>query len=136
MTLAALLRSVAEREPFRGTQVTALPDATAAARVSSIAYDSRTVTAGAVFVALRGAHADGATFARDAVNRGAALVVSEAAPPAGLDGAWMQVRDARLALAALAAAFYRDPSLELILVVVLPLVPVTPTRISSRLGSR
>ena len=116
MTLAALLRSVAEREPFRGTQVTALPDATAAARVSSIAYDSRTVTAGAVFVALRGAHADGATFARDAVNRGAALVVSEAAPPAGLDGAWMQVRDARLALAALAAAFYRDPSLELILV--------------------
>jgi len=32
--------------------------------VAGIAYDSRAVTPGAVFVALKGQHADGASFAR------------------------------------------------------------------------
>ena len=81
--------------------------------VSGIAYDSRTVTAGQVFVALKGQHADGTSFARQAIQRGAAAIVSEQAAPDGVHVPWAIVEDARLALAVLAAAFYRDPSREM-----------------------
>jgi UDP-N-acetylmuramoyl-L-alanyl-D-glutamate--2,6-diaminopimelate ligase len=47
---------------------------------------------------------------RQAVNRGAAAVVSEAAPSQDVGAPWAQVSDARLALAVLAAAFERHPS--------------------------
>ena len=78
--------------------------------VSGIAYDSRTVAAGNVFVALRGLHADGTAFARQAIERGAVAVVSEQPPPDDVHVAWAIVSDARLALAVLATAFHRDPS--------------------------
>ena len=84
--------------------------------VSAIAYDSRRVTAGAIFVAVSGQRFDGAEFAADAVTRGAALVVSASPSPAGGRAAWVVVADARLALAELAAAFYHDPSHDLIVV--------------------
>jgi UDP-N-acetylmuramoyl-L-alanyl-D-glutamate--2,6-diaminopimelate ligase len=69
-----------------------------------------------MFVALRGQQADGGAFVRDAIARGAIAVVSEAPAPADARAVWLQVPDARLALAALAAAFYRRPSEELVLV--------------------
>ena len=65
--------------------------------VSAIAYDSRRVTAGAVFVALKGLKADGVTFAEQAVARGAQAVVSESPRPANVSVPWIVVRDARLA---------------------------------------
>ena len=43
-----------------------------ASAVTGIAYDSRAVEPGQVFVALKGLHADGAAFVRQAVERGAA----------------------------------------------------------------
>ena len=110
MTLEALVRSVVPRPPFSGRGDFALPAAALASEVAAIAYDSRLVTRGAVFVALKGVHADGAAFARDAVTRGALLVVSEGPMPPGFPAPWLQVADARLALASLAAAFYGDPS--------------------------
>ena len=81
--------------------------------VTGVAYDSRTVTPGQVFVALKGQHADGTAFARQAIERGAAAVVSEQPAPDGVHVPWAIVEDARLALAVLAAAFYRDPSREM-----------------------
>jgi UDP-N-acetylmuramoyl-L-alanyl-D-glutamate--2,6-diaminopimelate ligase len=84
--------------------------------VSAIAYDSRAVTPGAVFVALKGLRADGTRFADEALERGAAAVVSEEPAPAGTPGIhvpWAIVSDARLALALLAGAFYRNPSREM-----------------------
>ena len=81
--------------------------------VAGVAYDSRTVTAGQVFVALKGQHADGTSFARQAIERGAAAIVSQEAAPDGVHVPWAIVGDARLALAVLAAAFYRDPSREM-----------------------
>jgi len=81
--------------------------------VAGVAYDSRTVAPGQVFVALKGQHADGTAFARQAIERGAAAVVSEQAAPDGVHVPWAIVEDARLALAVLAAAFYRDPSREM-----------------------
>jgi UDP-N-acetylmuramoyl-L-alanyl-D-glutamate--2,6-diaminopimelate ligase len=84
--------------------------------VTAIAYDSRVVRPGAVFVALRGVNADGARFAPQAVANGAVAVVAETAAPAGMSIPWIQVPNARAALAELAAAFYRNPSEELALV--------------------
>ena len=91
----------------------ALRAAAAGTAVTGVAYDSRAVAPGQVFVALKGQHADGTSFARQAIERGAAAVVSEQPAPDGIHAPWTIVEDARLALAVLAAAFYRDPSREM-----------------------
>jgi UDP-N-acetylmuramoyl-L-alanyl-D-glutamate--2,6-diaminopimelate ligase len=83
------------------------------AAVTGVAYDSRAVVPGQIFVALKGVHADGAAFVRQAVERGAIGVVSEHPAPLETAVAWEQVTDARLALAVLAAAYYRHPSDEM-----------------------
>lgn len=94
----------------------AIPPPAGDAVVGGVTYDSRQVAAGFVFVALKGMQADGATFARDAVTRGAIAVVSEAAAPSGIRVPWVPVRDARVALAQLSDIYYRHPSRELTLV--------------------
>jgi UDP-N-acetylmuramoyl-L-alanyl-D-glutamate--2,6-diaminopimelate ligase len=81
--------------------------------VTGIAYDSRAVERGHVFVALLGQHADGTAFARDAIARGAVAIVSEQSAPDDVHVAWATVGDARVALAALAAAFFHHPSREM-----------------------
>jgi UDP-N-acetylmuramoyl-L-alanyl-D-glutamate--2,6-diaminopimelate ligase len=83
---------------------------------TAIAYDSRQVKPGAIFVALRGVHADGARFAAQAVSLGAIAVVAESAAPAGVSVPWVRVPNARAALAELAAGFFGNPSEELVLV--------------------
>jgi UDP-N-acetylmuramoyl-L-alanyl-D-glutamate--2,6-diaminopimelate ligase len=80
------------------------------AGITGVAYDSRTVQQGNAFVALKGFHADGASFAREAVDRGALVVVSEQPAPADIGAPWVIVADARRALACLAVRFYDDPS--------------------------
>jgi hypothetical protein len=79
-------------------------------KVTGITHDSRAVSAGVVFVAIRGQRADGATFAASAAGRGAAAVVAETPAPAGINVPWIQTPDARLALAELSAIFYGRPS--------------------------
>jgi len=79
------------------------------APVTGVAYDSRAVKPGYVFVALKGVKTDGERFARQAVENGAIAVVSEH-PIAGLAAPVFEVGDARLALAELAADFYGHPS--------------------------
>ena len=81
--------------------------------VRSIAYDSRAVEPGDVFVALKGQHADGTAFARQAIDRGALAVVSEQPAPPAAQVVWAVVDDARRALAELAAAFHSHPSREM-----------------------
>jgi len=77
--------------------------------ITGIAYDSRAVRRGNVFVALKGVHADGAQFVRQAVERGSLAAVAEhAVPDVGVPV--LPVADARLALAELAADFYGHPS--------------------------
>ncbi len=68
--------------------------------VTSVATDSRTVEAGALFVALRGEHADGHAFVADAFARGAAAAIVERAVA---DGPVIEVADAGRALLDLAA---------------------------------
>lgn len=77
--------------------------------VRGIAYDSRKVEPGYVFVAIEGFRTDGHLFAGEALEKGAAaLVVSK---PVAVPGEVPLVRvpDTRLALALLAARFYGYP---------------------------
>lgn len=87
--------------------VSGLPSAVLDAGVTGIAYDSRAVVPGNVFVALQGQQADGARYAEDAVARGAIAVVGRTVPD-GLPA--IRVDDGRLALAALAAVHMGQPS--------------------------
>ncbi len=105
--------TAAARPTLRSLLETALPGCGAPVSgdvASGVTADSRRCERGSVFVVLRGTHDDGARYAADAVARGAALVVAEEGVElaAGLPVA--RVRDARAALAALAAAFHGRPS--------------------------
>jgi UDP-N-acetylmuramoyl-L-alanyl-D-glutamate--2,6-diaminopimelate ligase len=84
--------------------------------VTGIAYDSRVVEPGNVFVALKGQHADGTSFARQAIQRGAIAVVSEQQRPHDVHATWVTTTDARVSLALLADAFFRHPSGDMRLV--------------------
>ena len=84
--------------------------------VRGLAYHSRQVVEGGVFVALKGAKTDGHRFLSQALALGARVIVTEEhfEPPAGVT--LVQVPEARLALAHLSSAFYDHPSRELVLV--------------------
>ncbi len=80
--------------------------------VTAITIDSRAVTPGALFVALRGAQSDGHAYVSQAVAKGAIAVVVEAAHRPQVPGhvTVVHVPDTRRALSPLAAAFFGDPS--------------------------
>lgn len=83
-------------------------------RITAIATDSRTVTPGALFVALHGARHDGHDFvSRALANGAAAVVVNRAAGGLPERGTVVAVADTYRALSAIAAAFYGDPSRSL-----------------------
>jgi UDP-N-acetylmuramoyl-L-alanyl-D-glutamate--2,6-diaminopimelate ligase len=63
-----------------------------------------------VFVALRGLTADGASYAGQAVTAGAVAIVAETPSPGSIGVPWITVPNARVALAALADAFFEHPS--------------------------
>jgi UDP-N-acetylmuramyl-tripeptide synthetase len=91
-------------------------EAFGATQVSSIHYDSRTVTAGGLFVAIRGLATDGHRFVQDAVDRGAAALICET--PVAAPVPVVQVTGSRRALAETAAAFYGRPSEALTVIAV------------------
>jgi len=79
--------------------------------LAGIAADSRKVKSGFLFVAIAGAKADGAHFAKQAAAAGAVAVAAEQRPDGLPDSiAFVQVANARRALALCAAAFFpRQP---------------------------
>lgn len=92
-----------------------LPDAglSADARkipVRGITADSRAVEPGFLFAAMPGVKADGMSFAKTAVEKGAVAVVGARAPEGDLGVPFVPVADARVALAQIASRFYaRQP---------------------------
>jgi UDP-N-acetylmuramoyl-L-alanyl-D-glutamate--2,6-diaminopimelate ligase len=84
---------------------------TGAIEVTGVTSDSRKAERGIVFVAVPGTRADGLTFAAHAATAGAAAILGERSPPALPPGAvFVQVENARHALALLAARLYpRQP---------------------------
>jgi UDP-N-acetylmuramoyl-L-alanyl-D-glutamate--2,6-diaminopimelate ligase len=82
------------------------------AEVAGVAYDSRKVLPGYLFVAVRGEHADGHNYIGDAIKRGAVAVVCEKEPANGLSPAVpvVSVDDSRAALAVISNNLYGRPS--------------------------
>ncbi len=88
------------------------------AEIRAVEHDSRRVSPGACFFCVRGSRFDGHAFAEDAVSRGAAAVVLEQERRLPPGSAIVQVKDTRIALAAVARAFYGDPARHLTLLAV------------------
>lgn len=80
--------------------------------ITGIAYDSRRVQPGSLFVALQGEHVDGTQFVNQAVEKGAAAILTEKGV-AKTAATHIVVADARKALAQIAANFYGHPAAHL-----------------------
>ncbi len=106
MTVAELLQVAAGR----------LLQGDASLAVVDLTHDSRRVAPGSLFVAIRGLQMDGNQFVEAAVRKGAVAVVSERPAAPGLGVAWIQVDDARAALALMSAAQLGHPARRLRLV--------------------
>lgn len=125
-------RTAAARVPMRLAKLLRGVDAKMDAKKSvahgdmeilEIAYDSRRVKPGTLFVAIRGEKTDGNKFVSDAVARGAIAVASEQPAASTLPKGfpWIQVADARKALAIMGANYFGRPA------EVLKLIGVTGT---------
>jgi len=108
MRLSALFSGVELRRPLQNAEL----------EVSALAYDSRKVVAGGAFFAVHGEKLDGNRFVADALARGASAILSEQTRPPTLphQTAWIEVAEARKALALAAANFYGRPAEALKLV--------------------
>ena len=75
--------------------------------ISGIAYDSRKVKPGYLFVAIKGYETDGHKYIDNAVANGAVAVIGEESPECGCT--YVKVEDSRKALAICGAAYYGNP---------------------------
>jgi UDP-N-acetylmuramoyl-L-alanyl-D-glutamate--2,6-diaminopimelate ligase len=83
-------------------------------RLTGVHHDSRAVEPGDLFVARKGARADGHAFVLDAVSRGAAaILVDRATPPPSVPVPVLVVDDVADGLAYAAAAIYGHPAFGL-----------------------
>ena len=108
MKLKTLLRDIANATIVQGS---------GSLEVEAIAYDSRRVKRGALFVAVAGFEADGHSFIAQALERGAAAVLVQAdrrshweAAVSDREVAVVAVEDTRRALADVSAAFFDYPA--------------------------
>src|SRR5512145_2576191 len=86
-------------------------------QLSGIGFDSRKATSGTLFIAVRGTQSDGHDFIDSAIGSGSPAIVCEQLPAIVIpDVTYILVKDAALALASLASAFYGHPSRKLKLV--------------------
>lgn len=90
------------------------PSGLPAGEVSAITEDSRRVTAGAVFAATQGEHADGHDFAGQARAKGARLILGERSGLKELEGLpYLRVSNTRMAVGTIAHAIRGNPSQSL-----------------------
>ncbi len=83
---------------------------------TDVTHDSRQAGKGSLFAAIQGLTLDGHRFVEDVMRRGAVGVISELSAPENFQGAWLQVGNARTALAQAAAIINGNPSEKLKLV--------------------
>ena len=85
--------------------------------VDGIAFDSRKVKKGFLFVAVKGTQSDGHSFIANAIQKGAIAVVSEKLPETLIEGVtFVTVKNSSKALGVMASNFYHNPSAKLKLV--------------------
>ena len=80
-----------------------------ALEIQGLAYDSRLVKPGDLFVAIRGHHSDGHRFIEKAVEKGAVAVLAETLTGGESKVATLLVPDSRKALSKIALVFYAKP---------------------------
>lgn len=79
--------------------------------IADIFYDSRSVTPGSAFVAVRGLETDGHKYIPQAVSKGAGVVICEEVPETEIP--YVRVSDTRSALTIASRNFFGDPSSKL-----------------------
>ena len=85
--------------------------------VTGVKIDSRQVSSGSLFVAVRGTQVDGHQFISKAVEQGAKVVMCESLPDSLADGVtYVQVTSTEDAVGPVATQFYGDPTSKLKLV--------------------
>ena len=82
--------------------------------ITGLAYDSRAVKPGYLFVAVRGFTVDGHKYIGKARENGAAVVLCEEAPGEGIP--FLRVEDCRLALALCSRTWFGDPASEMCMI--------------------
>lgn len=100
MKLSDLL-AVVEPVSFSGDEGT---------EITSVAYDSRKVLQGSLFVCIKGEETDGHKYIPNAIQAGAVAIVAQEAPSFPIDAALILVQDARSALARISAAWFGYPA--------------------------
>lgn len=76
--------------------------------ITNVAYDSRSVEAGGLFVCIKGFATDGHLYAASAVEKGAAVIVAENEIDVGVPVIY--VKNSRRTMAQIASRFYGNPS--------------------------
>ncbi|MBR2668005.1 MAG: UDP-N-acetylmuramoyl-L-alanyl-D-glutamate--2,6-diaminopimelate ligase [Oscillospiraceae bacterium] len=76
--------------------------------ITELTTDSRKAEKGAAFVAMKGCRADGGDYIQEALDRGAAVILSRRRPEGGVP--WVMLSSPRAALPYLAANFYGHPA--------------------------
>lgn len=85
--------------------------------ISGIVFDSRKVTAGALYIAVKGVVTDGHAFIANAVDKGASVVVCEIFPEQLKENiTYIKVKNSAKTLGQLASNFYGNPSENLQLI--------------------
>ncbi|BAU56032.1 UDP-N-acetylmuramoyl-L-alanyl-D-glutamate--2,6-diaminopimelate ligase [Mucilaginibacter gotjawali] len=85
--------------------------------ISAVVFDSRKVTPGCLFVAVKGTVSDGHDYILQAINEGAAAVICEELPSRVTGEVdFLMVADSAVALGIVSANFYDNPSAKLKLV--------------------
>lgn len=85
--------------------------------ISSVHMDSRRVTAGSLFVAVKGTQADGHAYIGRAIEQGAVAIACQELPEARPEGVtFVLLADTEAAVGPIATQFYGDPSRRLTLV--------------------
>ena len=86
-------------------------------QVVALEYDSRKIERGYCFFAVVGTASDGHNYIDSAIEKGASTIVCQRLPESlNQDVAYVVVEDSNIAMAAMAAEFYDNPSQELKLV--------------------
>lgn len=106
MTIAELLKNIKIKRV----------DGSLDKEIKGLAYDSRLVKNGFLFVAVRGFSVDGHDYIKDATDKGAAGVIVEKAVYLQDGTTVIQVDDSRKTLALLSTVFYGEPSQKLSLI--------------------
>lgn len=83
---------------------------TADVDITTVAYDSRRVERGSLFICIKGAAADGHRFAEAAVNKGASALVVEDDVAVPENVTVIRVEDSRYALACISAEYFGNPA--------------------------